>query len=657
MKDLTQGILNYQNMSNTGALMISGEWGCGKTYHLKHVVFPKLKEQGLRPLYISLFGIKDTSEIPMRLLEAGLEYLATDGDEDVDKKSFLSGLLARGGKTLASIKWLTDKVDIEKILSANSDIFYNLIPVKKSILFLDDLERVLRTNTIDVDTLLGAINNLVEQRDYKVVVIANNTYIEETAKDKLTFKEKVIEKTLVYEPDVAEIYKEICDKEYEPEFREFMLQSEYLAIIDPYCITGRDNKKIVRDMRNIRILKFALSHYRKVYESLSDLQKTDKSEELDVFMLSLWAVTYGLAVKYKKNLLSYVNREVYVTHFELQDIDFCSGSDTGDDVELFEEEKEIEAEATKKEKYEKQKAQRQVFHLYNIFVKAHGLPVIVFPSIFDFMTAGVDLDKEDLLNLWKEYKANVERSKTRPSYALLSRFMRAQWQMSNEEMRAALAQLAQYVENGDFDDNMAYVNSATYLQHMLSLTEFSQAEIEGKIKLGIDKLYSHITDLNILDKMNLDVVSSQIPQISQWVVEYEKGKMEMVTTKNHNDDIAEIVRLFNEDLNSLEKRLVVQYNGTQTPDFIDYPILSYIPAGDIVRKVSSIQPFEVMAISDILHSRFYQMPHPKAAQGDMAFVQNLKTALELRKPACKEYSDILIEDHLIKIVNKILEEK
>ncbi len=656
MKDLTQGILNYQNMSNTGALMISGEWGCGKTYHLKHVVFPKLKEQGIRPLYISLFGIKDTSEIPMRLLEAGLEYLATDGDDEEEKQSFLSGLLARGGKTLASIKWLTDKVDIEKILSANSDIFYNLIPVKKSILFLDDLERVLRTRTIDVDNLLGAINNLVEQRGYKVVVIANNTYIEETAKDKLTFKEKVIEKTLVYEPDVVEIYKEICNKEYDEGFRKHMLKDEYVTIIDPHCNAYLNDKRLIQDMRNIRILKFALSHYNKVYEKLFGIEDADNGDLKGGFMLSLWALTYGLAMKYKKNLLTYGDREQYVTHTEIPEMDFQLASDENNEG-LFDSESDDETEETKMEEQGKKLATKHVTHLYNVFVKAHGLPILIVPPLFDFITAGIDLDKGEIVMVWENYKAISERNRVKPSYALLSKFMQSQWGMTNEEMRLSLAQLAQYVENGEFNDNMAYVNSATFLQHMLSLTDFSQKEIEAKIKVGIDIFYSHIKDLNILDKLNIDVISDQIPQISRWVVEYEKTKMEAVTTKSLNDDIVEVIRLFNEDLATLEKRLVVQYNSTKTPDFFDYPILGHIPVQDIINKVNVIQPSEVMAIYDILQSRFYQMDHPKATLGDIAFVQNLKAALEQRTPARKEYSDILIEDHLMKIVNKLLSVK
>lgn len=35
-------IINYLEIETTGALMVSGEWGCGKTYHIDKVVIPVL---------------------------------------------------------------------------------------------------------------------------------------------------------------------------------------------------------------------------------------------------------------------------------------------------------------------------------------------------------------------------------------------------------------------------------------------------------------------------------------------------------------------------------------------------------------------------------------------------------------------------------------
>lgn len=42
--DIYDNIANFFKMENTGALLIVGAWGSGKTYYLDNVVFKKLKE-------------------------------------------------------------------------------------------------------------------------------------------------------------------------------------------------------------------------------------------------------------------------------------------------------------------------------------------------------------------------------------------------------------------------------------------------------------------------------------------------------------------------------------------------------------------------------------------------------------------------------------
>ena len=48
--NMLDGIRNYLSMESTGALMVSGEWGCGKTYHIEKVVMPALQQDGWNPV-------------------------------------------------------------------------------------------------------------------------------------------------------------------------------------------------------------------------------------------------------------------------------------------------------------------------------------------------------------------------------------------------------------------------------------------------------------------------------------------------------------------------------------------------------------------------------------------------------------------------------
>lgn len=145
-----------------------------------------------------------------------------------------------------------------------------------------------------------------------------------------------------------------------------------------------------------------------------------------------------------------------------------------------------------------------------------------------------------------------------------------------------------------------------------------------------------------------------IPQQSRWVVEYERMKMDEVTTKNLNDEIKEVCRQFNEDLPTLANRLTVQYGDTRTPDFLDYSILCHIPAKDIVKKVNEIQPKEEMALYHILNERFLQpVSYPQVYDAELSFVRNLEQALAQKNNNPTTYADILIEDHLKTVINKI----
>lgn len=136
---------------------------------------------------------------------------------------------------------------MKALVGNNSGLLYKLIPTEKTVIILDDIERVI--DIIDVHILLGTINDLVEQRGYKVVVIANNSYMQQKSKEKLVFKEKVIEKTLVYEPDVVSIFKELCGKD-DP-ITAFMTAQKAVEVIDPSYPSYKGDKGLQVELHNI----------------------------------------------------------------------------------------------------------------------------------------------------------------------------------------------------------------------------------------------------------------------------------------------------------------------------------------------------------------------------------------------------------------------
>lgn len=658
---MLDGIRNYLLMESTGALMVSGEWGCGKTYHIENVIIPSLQQEGWNPVKVSLFGIESVNEIPLRIADNYKRPVSNESEptEKGGKKTWFNWnkektgkVVAKGAQLVSSISWLENFVDVKTLVGSNSGLLYKLIPTEKTVIILDDIERVI--DTIDIHTLLGAINGLVEQRGYKVVVIANNSYMQQKGEEKLVFKEKVIEKTLVYEPDVVAIFKELCAKDYQSPFSEFMTAQKPLEVIDPCFPSYKENKGLRGELHNIRILKFALAHFCKIYKVCDGFLNNEYKDLVENFLLSLWACTVGVAIEYKKDRLTYKDRLQFSQYVELSTIDWEFDDASQKAEGLFDETGEDEVEEKQKEEKQREYTFHRITYIFEKLVKPHNFPVIVAPQVFDFVTAGITLNADGLKTVWEGYKRQVQRNSINPAYVLLQKFMHSQWNMSNEEMADAVMQLAKYVEEGKYIDNMSYVNASTYLQHFCSLTSFSQEDMRSKIINGIDKMYENIDTLNLLDKLNLDVVEADIPKESRWVVEYERKKMDEITTTNLDADIKEVCRQFNEDLPALANRLTIQYGDTKTPDFLSYPILSHIPMEDIVKKVNEIQPKEVMALYHILNGRFLEyVADPKVYEAELTFVRNLEQALAQKSNNLTTYAGILIEDHLKGVIKKI----
>lgn len=659
---MLDGIINYLSMESTGTLMVSGEWGCGKTYHMEKEVMPALQKKGWNPVKVSLFGIESVNEIPLRIAD-NYKWPESDKGERTEKekkrsclcnwgKKKASKVLVKGAQIASSISWLESFVDVKTLVGNNSGLLYKFIPTEKTVIILDDIERVI--DIIDVHILLGTINDLVEQRGYKVIVIANNSYMQQKSKEKLVFKEKVIEKTLVYEPDVVSIFKELCEKDYSSPFTKFMTDQKAVEVIDPSYPSYQEDKGLQVELHNIRILKFALAHFNKIYEVCNAFLKNEDKDSASNFLLSLWACTVGVAIEYKKDRLTYKDRLQFAQYIELPSIAWEIDDDNKKTAGLFDEAGDEEVEDKQKEEKQSEYINRRVTYVFRKLVKAHNFPSIVSSQMYDFVTAGMSLDKEGLKAGWEEYKSLVQRNSISPAYALLQKFIYSPWDMSNEEMADAVMQLVQYVEDGEFCDNMAYINSATYLQHFYPLTSFSKEDMQKKIRCGIDKMYDNIETLNLLDKHNIDVVETAIPKESRWVVEYEREKMNEITKANLDVDIKEVRRQFIEDLPSLANRLTIQYGDTKTPDFRSYPILSHIPMEDIIEKVNKIQPKEVMALYHILNDRFLEhMADQKVYDAELPFVRNIEKALKQKDIKETTYADILIEDHLKGVIKKI----
>lgn len=84
---LNKTILSYAISKNyEGAIMLTAEWGVGKSYYLRNELIPFLESNGIKTLVVSLRGLKNDFEISKSIY---VEYLLSRDKTDVIKEKVL----------------------------------------------------------------------------------------------------------------------------------------------------------------------------------------------------------------------------------------------------------------------------------------------------------------------------------------------------------------------------------------------------------------------------------------------------------------------------------------------------------------------------------------------------------------------------------------
>lgn len=187
------------------AVMINGDWGCGKTFFVKQWLKAYNEPEAgddqitLKPIFVSLYGVSEEKQIT-EAIDRKLHPLIYSKGARYAKKFFnlLGKVILRtdldidgDNKDDATLSFSLDSLSVFE--SEN-----NMISGTKFLVF-DDLERCL----IEPKHLLGYLNNFVEHCHCHVVVIGDEDKLNETYKEQLnTFKEKTIGREFKLKADV-----------------------------------------------------------------------------------------------------------------------------------------------------------------------------------------------------------------------------------------------------------------------------------------------------------------------------------------------------------------------------------------------------------------------------------------------------------------------
>lgn len=294
-------------------MLLTGEWGCGKTYLIEHDLKEALTDDAV-VLRISLFGVSTPEEIHNAVKNAWIEaYYKVKDIAGIAEK------VGEGKKFIAKLDFLPEW--IRGIASTNVTVFFPInkkIEDKSVILVFDDLERC-RMSSIDV---LGIINDYCENQKYHTIIVANQEKIRskqepiqitaeiqyassnkskveldekkatltinkppQVEKGEISYteiKEKIIQRTVQYLPDYPKIVHAIInDMKYKDvEYNAFVESCEegLLELFAPDRNTlGYGEKPTEKGLEqprrrphNIRSLKCVINDFYRVYSILRD---------------------------------------------------------------------------------------------------------------------------------------------------------------------------------------------------------------------------------------------------------------------------------------------------------------------------------------------------------------------------------------------------
>ncbi len=305
MDNLAEIINDYLLAENTDyAIMINGDWGCGKTYYIKNTLFPQIKEvqssvevsivkKGLlhrkessvefkkyEPVYISLYGLSNVDSIYSRILASLFPFL--------QNKIF---------STISTIanRFLKLK-DIDGISEEERKTIESFVEIAQNkVLFFDDLERI--SKEIDIQEVLGFLNAYTEHKNLKIIIVCNDKKIQD---DYIGFKEKTVRFTYNYQASIDLVYENILSNFKSAEYRTFLSDNK-MALI-----------KIFESAKysNLRTLRFILEIFQKIFNAVTDTEYKNQILERLFFFTAIYSVEYKEGIA-KEDLDSLFKVESY----------------------------------------------------------------------------------------------------------------------------------------------------------------------------------------------------------------------------------------------------------------------------------------------------------------------------------------------------------
>lgn len=559
MDNIINVVKDYLTRETNNALLITGEWGVGKTYFFENTLNKKIEE----------VSIKENESVKYKAIRVSLSGVISIDDIERRIVAELYPSLNKGlkwGKGIFKFFLSTPKIKeyIPKI--PNSDLIDS--ETDNLVICFDDLER--RSKTFPIDSLIGYINNLTENNNLKTIIIANTNKIEDESFDEI--KEKLIGREIEYKINIEEVFDTLIQNEFQSfsEYTKF-LQKEKNFICSFF-----------RDYKNIRTLKFILTRYHDIHSQIEIIAPSIKyiQSNKEVLLKDTLLFTISISIGYK---------EGNITKKSKDEIDNTFKIDMKRIARL------LHSHQPVKEKNDEPQPILEI--IKSKYYNENNFSYFFYESIFNYIV-GINILDKDLLDKDIKEKYKISEDNTIPEcYITYNRINSDEvFSMSNDTYEQLLKEMLSYVDKGEYslEDYYSIYSFVLDFNNPLKIKEKTLKEriIKG-IKKGKDKfVYTQKLPTIILHSKEVNE-DENLKEIADLCLTINNEKEQ----EKYKKDSADLIDLLKNDFDHFEHQVKHKYNNI--------PIFAYINSKTISKFYNDKRDLRIRLFEVFNHRYIY----------------------------------------------------
>lgn len=596
-KEVSNTICEYiENENANYAILLTGPWGAGKTFYWKNKLQKEIEKKGFSTLYVSLNGLDKTEQIARKIVTSRWKKQTAElvNVESVEKhKNLLGGVFASLGKMAKSLSPVGEIGQSLVKIDLRPENMIDYIDFQKTVICFDDLERC-----IDIEKTLGFINDFVEHKKSKTIILANENKIKETFAE---VKEKIVGKTISFEMKKEEVLSKIIEP-YLKELQEFYLSEIGLIIEMMECSKSC----------NYRVIKTILDDFSNVYNRSHNQLGFDRA---------------------KKQLLKYslvVGLEIRVN---------CISEEEKQSVRSLSNASYIAWELCKRINNEGDKENTTPYYveLRKRYYSSDFEERYFFPSVFNYIDSGI-LDKD-------KFDKEILRYEEKEPSALQYLTNIGYWNLSDADFDSKIkGELLTSVENGEILIGL-YPTVFLYFCHFQqkSLIEISLEDLEEKFINGLEKIEKNGESDCYMEDMSGEEILGEVRPAYDRICEFANRVRMVLKSNNQANKSSQFIEV-------MKKNIDDAIELTKQMEYFDVPLFASTSVEEVYNILKQLPNKKIVAFKNVLIQRYEQrtVRHKDYLNKDYKFIEELANYIVKDLPEKKS----LLSQHLLKSLSE-----